>query len=59
MDELGDKFDIKQFHAEVLMIGALPLAILEKKWRYCVEVDALAARNPICINFGNFVGILP
>ena len=31
MDELGDKFDIKQFHAQVLMTGALPLAILEKK----------------------------
>ncbi len=30
-DELGDKFDIKQFHAQVLMTGALPLAILEKK----------------------------
>ena len=31
MDELGDKFDIKQFHAQVLMTGALPLSILEKK----------------------------
>jgi uncharacterized protein (DUF885 family) len=31
MDELGDKFDIKDFHAQVLMTGALPLAILEKK----------------------------
>ncbi|MBA3667275.1 MAG: DUF885 domain-containing protein [Sphingomonas sp.] len=31
MDELGDKFDIKEFHAQVLMTGALPLAILEKK----------------------------
>ena len=29
--ELGDKFDIREFHAEVLMTGALPLAILEKK----------------------------
>ncbi|WP_037503243.1 DUF885 domain-containing protein [Sphingomonas jaspsi] len=29
--ELGDKFDIKDFHAEVLMTGALPLAILEEK----------------------------
>ena len=31
MDELGDKFDIRDFHAQVLMTGALPLAILEKK----------------------------
>jgi uncharacterized protein (DUF885 family) len=29
--ELGDKFDIKDFHAQVLMTGALPLAILEEK----------------------------
>ncbi|MEA1072716.1 DUF885 domain-containing protein [Sphingomonas sp. LY160] len=29
--ELGPKFDIKAFHAEVLMTGSLPLAILEQK----------------------------
>ena len=29
--ELGPKFDIRDFHAQVLMTGALPLAILEKK----------------------------
>ena len=29
--ELGPKFDIKEFHAQVLMTGALPLAILEQK----------------------------
>ena len=29
--ELGDKFDIRDFHAQVLMTGALPLPILEKK----------------------------
>ena len=29
--ELGDKFDIREFHNEVLMTGALPMAILEKK----------------------------
>ncbi len=29
--ELGDKFDIHEFHAQVLMTGALPLAILEQK----------------------------
>jgi len=29
--QLGPKFDIKDFHAQVLMTGSLPLAILEKK----------------------------
>lgn len=29
--QLGPKFDIKAFHAEVLMTGALPLKILEEK----------------------------
>ena len=28
---LGPKFDIREFHAQVLMTGALPLAMLEKK----------------------------
>jgi len=28
---LGDRFDIREFHAQVLMTGALPLAILEQK----------------------------
>ena len=27
--ELGRKFDIRDFHAQVLMTGALPLSILE------------------------------
>jgi uncharacterized protein (DUF885 family) len=30
-DELVSKFDIREFHAQVLMTGALPLAILEQK----------------------------
>jgi uncharacterized protein (DUF885 family) len=29
--ELGPKFDIRDFHAQVLMTGALPLSILEQK----------------------------
>ncbi len=29
--EIGDKFDIREFHAQVLNTGALPLAILEQK----------------------------
>ena len=28
--ELGDKFDLKQFHNQVLTHGALPLALLER-----------------------------
>lgn len=28
---LGPKFDIRQFHAQVLMTGALPMAVLEQK----------------------------
>ena len=28
---LGNKFDVREFHAQVLMTGALPLAILEQK----------------------------
>ena len=31
MAELGTRFDIRDFHAQVLMTGALPLPILEKK----------------------------
>jgi uncharacterized protein (DUF885 family) len=30
-DELGPKFDIREFHAQVLNSGALPLEILEQK----------------------------
>jgi uncharacterized protein (DUF885 family) len=30
-DELGPKFDIREFHAQVIGSGALPLAILEQK----------------------------
>ncbi len=28
---LGPRFDIREFHAQVLMTGALPLSVLEKK----------------------------
>ena len=31
--ELGPKFDIREFHAQVLMTGALPLAMLEQQDR--------------------------
>jgi uncharacterized protein (DUF885 family) len=29
--ELGNKFDVREFHDQVLNTGALPLSILEKK----------------------------
>lgn len=31
MAELGERFDIRAFHAQILMTGALPLPILEQK----------------------------
>ena len=30
-EALGDDFDIKEFHAQVLNTGGLPLAVLEQK----------------------------
>ena len=41
---LGPKFDIRDFHAQVLMTGALPLAILEQKIdRWIADVQSGAA----------------
>ncbi len=37
---LGDRFDLKEFHAQVLMTGALPMAVLERKIN-----DWIAARR--------------
>jgi uncharacterized protein (DUF885 family) len=30
-ERLGDKFDVKEFHTQILMDGPLPLSMLEKK----------------------------
>ena len=39
--ELGDKFDIREFHAQVLMTGSLPMPILEQKIdRWIAETKA-------------------
>ena len=44
--ELGAKFDLKQFHAEVLMTGALPLPVLEAKIdRWIAESKAAPSRG--------------
>ena len=37
--ELGSRFDIREFHAQILMTGSLPLSILEQK------IDAWIART--------------
>ncbi|MEO1511176.1 MAG: DUF885 domain-containing protein, partial [Planctomycetota bacterium] len=38
-DELGDAFDIRAFHDELLSDGALPLPVLESKMRRWVEAQ--------------------
>jgi uncharacterized protein (DUF885 family) len=37
--ELGSKFDVREFHNQILGTGALPLAILEKKIDRWIEVS--------------------
>ncbi|HEY8591972.1 MAG TPA: DUF885 domain-containing protein [Sphingomicrobium sp.] len=42
--KLGDRFDIREFHAQVLDTGALPLPILDKKIRSWIASEARAPR---------------
>ena len=44
-DQLGDKFDIRAFHDEVLGDGALPLDVLDKRLR-----DWVATQKPQSAN---------
>ncbi len=37
--QLGDKFDIKKFHDEVLLGGAVPMKVLDAKIRHWVEMQ--------------------
>ena len=38
MSELGDKFDIRDFHDHILSFGSIPLNILEEKVEEFIEV---------------------
>ena len=42
--KLGSKFDIREFHTQVLDTGALPLPILEKKIRDWIAAKASGGR---------------
>ena len=43
--ELGDDFDIREFHDEILLDGALPLDILDRKIRSYVEEKKKSLNN--------------
>jgi len=45
-DALGPKFDIREFHAEVLDTGALPLAVLEEKIDRWIAAKKAGAPSP-------------
>ena len=45
-DQLGPKFDIREFHAQVLMTGALPLTILEQKIDRWIAAKQSGAAQP-------------
>ena len=36
-EALGDKFDIREFHDQVLLTGSMPMPVLEKKIRAWIE----------------------
>lgn len=39
-DALGDKFDVREFHDQILNTGALPMTVLEKKIRDWIKTQA-------------------
>ena len=45
-DQLGPRFDIRDFHAQVLMSGALPLTILEQKIDRWIAAKQSGAAQP-------------
>jgi uncharacterized protein (DUF885 family) len=45
-DQLGDKFDIRSFHDEVLGAGALPMDVLENRIHQWVANQKASARSP-------------
>ena len=43
--QLGDKFDLKAFHDEVLNGGAMPLGLLQERLQAWIKQETLAAKD--------------
>lgn len=43
--KLGDKFDIKAFHTQILIDGALPMPVLEQKIKRWIKQEQAASRS--------------
>ena len=46
MRALKDRFDVQAFHAQILMDGSLPLAVLDAKVERWIEATAAHATPP-------------